>query len=55
MKALPVQELCVSCHGPADRLSPATKAGPARRYPDDEGTGYLPGQIRGAMTIRKPI
>jgi hypothetical protein len=54
MKALPVQELCVACHGPADRLSPATKAELARRYPDDKGTGYVPGQIRGAMTIRKP-
>ena len=54
MKALPVQELCVSCHCPADRLSPATKAELAKRYPDDKGTGYLPGQIRGAMTIRKP-
>ena len=55
MKALPVQELCVSCHGPADRLSPATKAELAKRYPDDKGTGYLPGQIRGAMTIRKAM
>ena len=54
MKALPVQELCVACHGPADRLSPATKAELAKRYPDDKGTGYVPGQIRGAMTIRKP-
>ena len=54
MKALPVQELCVACHGTADRLSPAAKAELAKRYPDDKGTGYVPGQIRGAMTIRKP-
>ncbi|MCC7326413.1 MAG: DUF3365 domain-containing protein [Burkholderiales bacterium] len=54
MKALPVQELCVSCHGPANRLSPAVKAELLKRYPDDKGTGYTPGQIRGAMTIKKP-
>ena len=26
VKALPVQPLCLSCHGPADQLSPAIKA-----------------------------
>ena len=53
MKALPVQELCVACHGPADRLSPAVKSELKARYPDDKATGYTPGQVRGAITIRK--
>jgi hypothetical protein len=55
MKALPVQELCVACHGPVDRLSAAVRQELATRYPDDKGTGYSPGQIRGAITIRKPL
>ena len=55
VKALPVQELCVACHGPADRLSAAVRQELATRYPDDKGTGYAPGQIRGAITIRKPL
>jgi hypothetical protein len=24
-------------------------------YPDDKGTGYKPGDIRGAITIKKPV
>jgi len=24
-------------------------------YPDDKAVGYRPGDIRGAMTIRKPV
>jgi Protein of unknown function (DUF3365) len=53
MRALPVQELCVSCHGPADQLKPAVTATLKALYPDDRGIGYSVGQIRGAMTIRR--
>jgi hypothetical protein len=54
MKALPVQPLCINCHGPAEQLSPAVKQQLQTHYPQDLGTGYAVGQIRGAMTIRKP-
>ena len=55
MRALPVQALCVDCHGPADRLTPAVKNELKAMYPDDKAIGYRPGEIRGAMTIRKPV
>lgn len=55
MKALPVQQICLACHGPADSLSPAVKAQLKQHYPDDKAIGYALGQIRGAMTIRKPM
>lgn len=55
IKALPTQPLCVACHGPADQLSPAVKAKLAQHYPNDLATGYSPGQIRGAMTIRRAL
>jgi hypothetical protein len=55
MKALPVQPLCLSCHGPAEQLSPAVNAQLKALYPQDLGTGYAVGQIRGAMTLRKPM
>jgi hypothetical protein len=55
MKALPVQPLCLNCHGAAENLSPATKAKLAERYPGDLGTGYAVGQIRGAMTIKRAL
>jgi len=54
MKALPVQPLCLSCHGPVEQLSPAVRQQLQLHYPQDRGTGYAVGQIRGAMTIRKP-
>jgi mono/diheme cytochrome c family protein len=53
MRALPVQELCLSCHGPADKLSPAVADKLKALYPDDRGVGYSVGQIRGAITLRK--
>ncbi len=53
MKALPVQPLCVSCHGPVDQLGPGVAEKLKAHYPQDLGTGYAVGQIRGAITIRK--
>lgn len=55
MRALPVVELCTGCHGTAERISPAVKERLAALYPNDKATGYSVGQIRGAMTISKPL
>ncbi|MCP5233201.1 MAG: DUF3365 domain-containing protein [Zoogloeaceae bacterium] len=55
MKALPTQPLCLECHGSSADISPAVKAKLAELYPDDKAVGYSVGQIRGAMTIRKPL
>lgn len=55
MKALPTQELCLPCHGTAERIIPAVKARLAELYPDDRATGYRVGEIRGALTLRKPL
>ncbi len=55
VKALPVQPLCLSCHGPADQLSPAVKSALGKHYPNDRATGYSVGQIRGAISVRKPL
>ncbi len=54
-KALPVQPLCLSCHGPADPLSPAVKSALGQPYPNARATGYSVGQIRGAISVRKPL
>ena len=55
VKALPVQPLCLGCHGPADQLSPAVKSALGQHYPNDRATGYSVGQIRGAISVRKPL
>lgn len=55
MKALPVQQICLACHGAAQTLKPEVTAQLKKFYPDDKGVGYEAGQIRGAMTIRKAL
>lgn len=53
MKALPTQQLCLSCHGGPSDIAPAVKARLAELYAGDKATGYSLNQIRGAMTIRR--
>jgi hypothetical protein len=55
VKALPVQPLCLSCHGPAEQISPAVKAVLGQHYANDQATGYSVGQIRGVISVRKPL
>lgn len=55
MRALPVQAACLQCHGQADKLGPGVAARLSELYPQDKGTGYLLGQIRGAMTLRQNV
>jgi hypothetical protein len=53
MKALPTQEVCLSCHGAADNLSTAVSEQLRKLYPDDKAVGYKPGEIRGAITLKR--
>ncbi|HSN79297.1 MAG TPA: DUF3365 domain-containing protein, partial [Rhodoferax sp.] len=46
MKALPVQQICLACHGAPEKLKPEVSAQLQRLYPDDKGVGYSLGQIR---------
>lgn len=55
MKALPAGDVCLKCHGPAESLDPALKAKLAQTYPHDQATGYAKGQIRGALTVKRPL
>ena len=55
MKAIPVSALCVTCHGPRDQLSPFIQGQLRSEYPHDKGVGYSPGQIRGAVTVKRPL
>ena len=55
MKAIPVQPLCLTCHGTTDSIPDTVKARLAVDYPHDRATGYTLGQIRGAVTIKRPM
>ena len=55
MKALPVTRTCLACHGTPETLSGEVKERLALDYPHDRGTGYSIGQVRGAVTIKRPL
>lgn len=55
MKALPTGDVCLKCHGPAESLDAGLKAKLAESYPHDQATGYTKGQIRCALTVKRPL
>lgn len=53
MKGLPTGEPCLSCHGVT--LGEDVRAALATGYPKDKATGYLAGDLRGAVSIKQKI
>jgi hypothetical protein len=54
-KALPVIPLCTGCHGVPEAISAGVKERLTKEYPHDRATGYREGQIRGAISIKRPL
>ncbi len=48
---------CMPCHGRTDEQSPELVAALKEKYPNDDATGYAPGQWRGLIrvTVAEPI
>jgi hypothetical protein len=55
MKAIPVQPLCLTCHGPGSTVPDSVTERLRAEYPHDRAVGYAVGQIRGAVTIKRPL
>ena len=55
MKALPVQPLCLTCHGSAASIPESVRQRLAQDYPHDRAVGYETGQLRGAVTIKRRL
>lgn len=55
MKAIALQPGCVTCHGTPEQMPDAVKARLAEEYPNDKATGYSAGQLRGAISIKRPL
>ncbi|HZR03383.1 MAG TPA: DUF3365 domain-containing protein [Burkholderiales bacterium] len=55
LKAIPVEPLCLACHGPLDGLPEPVKARLQQDYPHDQAVGYQPGQVRGAVTVKQRL
>ncbi|MBS1219331.1 MAG: cytochrome c family protein, partial [Proteobacteria bacterium] len=54
-KALPVEQVCLTCHGDATTIPDAVKARLATEYPLDKATGYAPGMVRGIISIKRTL
>lgn len=55
IKAIPMQPGCVACHGTAEQIPDNVKARLNEEYPHDQGIGYKVGQVRGAISIKRPL
>jgi hypothetical protein len=53
MKAIPVDGLCLSCHG--ENVSAEVKKILDEQYPNDDAIGYKIGDLRGAFTLSQTI
>jgi hypothetical protein len=55
MRVLPMQPVCMHCHGPAVQLSESIRSQLAHDYPHDRAIGLTLGKARGAVTYKKPL
>lgn len=55
MQAIPMQGLCMSCHGPKEALAPEVRERLEERYPHDRAIGFSVGDLRGAFSIRQSM
>lgn len=55
IRAIPVGTVCLSCHGATESIEPALRTELGRSYPNDRATGYSLGQIRGALSVKRPL
>jgi hypothetical protein len=54
-KAIAIQPMCLTCHGPVETISEGVKARLRADYPLDQATGYKEGELRGAVVITRPL
>lgn len=49
-----IADFCTRCHGPAESIEPGVRRVLAERYPQDQATGYAPGDFRGVIRVSIP-
>lgn len=54
-KAIPVQPMCLQCHGQSYQIPDDIKARLAHDYPDDKATGYSAGALIGGVSIKTKL
>jgi hypothetical protein len=52
MRPLVAVPLCINCHGPKEGIPTDVKTILAEKYPEDRATGFLVGDLRGAISVK---
>lgn len=52
MKPIMMEDVCAACHG--SEVDPDLLAEIQTLYPEDQATGFVPGELRGAFTVTLP-
>ena len=52
MRPIPLGGMCATCHGDPASFTQETRLALREAYPDDQATGFKPGELRGAFTAR---
>jgi len=47
--------VCSTCHGSAEEIPAEVRTLLRARYPEDAATGFRPGDLRGAISVRVPL
>lgn len=55
MKGIVLQSGCTSCHGTDDVVDATVKTRLKEEYPNDRATGYVAGQVRGGVSIKRAL
>ncbi len=55
MQAIGVKPVCLTCHGSDSDIPEAVKTILNERYPNDQATDYNAGDLRGAVSIKRPV
>ena len=55
LKPILVQAECLNCHGSETDIMPEVKQLIAQKYSNDKAVGYLVGDLRGAVSLKKVI
>jgi hypothetical protein len=55
MKAVPVGQQCLVCHGSESQIAPQVRKILRERYPHDKAINYKAGDLRGAISIKEPL
>lgn len=55
MRAIPIQTVCLTCHGDPQTLAPELTKALQENYPNDNATGYSIDELRGAFSLTQTI